>query len=64
MNTIQQIKAYMKEKGIKQIQLAEKLGIHKGVISYYMSEKRNPSVERLEQMCEALGVEIIIKEKK
>lgn len=48
----------MNEKGIKAINLAEKLGINKSVISTWKKRGNNPPSEYLIQICELLEVDI------
>lgn len=48
----------MEQKNIKAVQLADKLGISKGVISNWKKRKTNPPIEYAVLICELLGVDI------
>lgn len=52
------IKELRIQRGLKQYQLAEMIGVRQGRISDYESGKKSPSVERLPTIAAALGVEI------
>lgn len=52
------IKELRKEKGWKQIDLAEKAGIDKNMISYYENEKYTPSADALIKIAEAFDISI------
>lgn len=48
----------MEQKNIKAVQLADKLGISKGVISNWKKRKTNPPIEYTVLICELLEVSI------
>jgi putative transcriptional regulator len=61
------IKEVLKEKGIKQIWLAEKLGKSYNMVNSYVQNRRQPSLEDLYKIAEILDVdikELIISNKK
>ena len=45
-----------KQKGLTQIQLAEKMGTTKRAIAYYEKQMNNPAIGTVEMLAEALGV--------
>lgn len=47
-----------KEKGLTQVELAEKLGVQQSTISHIENELRDPSVELLFKLAEALEVSV------
>jgi transcriptional regulator with XRE-family HTH domain len=51
------IKEVLKEKGIKQVWLAEKLGKSYNMVNGYVSNKRQPSIEVLYEIAKLLQVE-------
>lgn len=51
------IKEVLKEKGIKQVWLAEKLGKSYNMVNGYVSKKRQPSIEVLYEITKLLQVE-------
>ncbi len=51
------IKEVHKEKGIKQIWLAEKLGKSYNMVNSYVQNRRQPSLEDLYRIAEILSVE-------
>ena len=51
------IKEVLKEKGIKQVWLAEKLGKSYNMVHVYVSNKRQPSIEVLYEIAKLLQVE-------
>ncbi len=51
------IKEVLKEKGIKQVWLAEKLGKSYNMVHGYVSNKRQPSIEVLYEIAKLLQVE-------
>ena len=55
--TVNRIKEVLKEKGIKQIWLAEKLGKSYNMVNSYAQNRRQPSIEDLYKIAEILGVE-------
>ena len=51
------IKEVLKEKGIKQVWLAEKLGKSYNMVHGYVSNKRQPSIEVLYEIAKILEVD-------
>jgi putative transcriptional regulator len=51
------IKEVLKEKGIKQIWLAEKLGKSYNMVNGYVTNKRQPSIEVLYEIAKLLQVD-------
>ncbi len=51
------IKEVLKEKGIKQVWLAEKLGKSYNMVNGYVSNKRQPSIEVLYEIAKLLQVD-------
>lgn len=61
-NQVRQIfREYMFKHEINQSQLAEKLGINRSLISHIINAKQNISLDRLEEYCSKLGIELTIK---
>lgn len=60
------IKDVLEEKGIKQIWLAEKLNKSYNMVNGYVQNRRQPSIELLNQIAEILNVSVkdLIAEKK
>jgi transcriptional regulator with XRE-family HTH domain len=60
------IKKVLEEKGIKQIWLAEKLNKSYNMVNGYSQNRRQPSLELLNQIAEILNVSVkdLIAEKK
>jgi transcriptional regulator with XRE-family HTH domain len=56
----QRVKSLRKEKGMSQEELAEKSGLNRPYISAIEQGKRNVSLEVMEKLAEAMGVEIVI----
>jgi putative transcriptional regulator len=52
------IKEVLKEKGIKQIWLAEKLGKSYNMVNGYVTNKRQPSIEILYEIANFLNVSV------
>jgi putative transcriptional regulator len=52
------IKEVLKEKGIKQIWLAEKLGKSYNMVNGYVQNRRQPSLEDLYKVAEILNTEV------
>ncbi len=52
------IKEVLKEKGIKQIWLAEKLGKSYNMVNGYVTNKRQPSIEILYEIASFLNVNV------
>ena len=58
MNIGNNIKKYRKIKGLTQIQLAEKIGVSTITIKNYENNRRQPSLETLNKIAEALNVSV------
>ncbi|MCI2170990.1 helix-turn-helix domain-containing protein [Schleiferilactobacillus perolens] len=58
MTTGEEIKYWRKKKGLTQQQLADKLGIAATGIRQYELGKRNPKLDTLEKIADALGIEV------
>lgn len=54
------IREARKAKGLTQKELGERLGIGEPTVSKYESGKQNPTIETLEEIANALGVELNI----
>jgi putative transcriptional regulator len=52
------IKEVLKEKGIKQIWLADKLGKSYNMVNGYVQNRRQPSLEDLYKVAEILNTEV------
>ena len=50
------IKYLLEEKGIKQKELAEKIGVHEVTVSRYINGNHTPPAEIIKKIAEALGV--------
>ena len=63
--TMNRIKEVLKEKGIKQIWLAEKLGKSYNMVNSYVQNRRQPSIECLYEIAEILKIEVkeLLKER-
>lgn len=55
--TMNRIKEVLKDKGIKQTWLAEKLGKSYNIVNGYVSNKRQPSIEILYEIAKLLQVD-------
>lgn len=58
MTTGERIRFFRKKQGLTQDDLAHKMGIKRGTLAQYESNRRNPKLETLEKISGALGVEI------
>lgn len=58
MKTIERIKGIMDKKSIRQIELANKLGINKTTINAWFNNNTDPKIEQLERIAEMLEVSI------
>ena len=56
--TMNRIKEVLKEKGIKQIWLADKLGKSYNMVNSYVQNRRQPSIEDLYKIAEILSVDV------
>ncbi|HJS18298.1 MAG TPA: helix-turn-helix transcriptional regulator [Anaerolineales bacterium] len=52
------LKQIRQEKGIRQVELAEKLGVPQSYVSKYESGDRRLDVLELRQVCDAIGVSL------
>ncbi len=50
------IKAFLKEKGLKQCEVADKAKLNKGFLSEIISGKKNPMINTLSRICKAMDV--------
>lgn len=57
MNWNDLVKARMKEVGITQYDLAEKMGIAQGTVARYLNKKREPSIETIAEMMKVVRLE-------
>ena len=56
-NNMNRIKEVLKDKGIKQTWLSEKLGKSYNIVNGYVTNKRQPSIEVLYEIAKLLQVE-------
>ena len=56
--TINRIKEVLKEKGIKQIWLADKLGKSYNMVNGYVQNRKQPSLELLNEIAKILDVDV------
>jgi len=56
--TMNRIKEVLKEKGIKQIWLADKLGKSYNIVNGYVQNRRQPSIECLNEIAEILNISV------
>ena len=52
----ERLKQLRKEKGLKQVTLAESLGVSKGTVAMWETGKREPSLEKVGEISDLLGV--------
>ena len=52
------LKKYRKELGLSQEAFSEKVGLHRTYISAVEREKRNISIDNIQKIADALGIEI------
>lgn len=52
------IKEILEDKGIKQVWLAEKLGKSYNMVNSYVQNRRQPSLEILNQVAEILDIDV------
>ena len=52
------IKKILENKGIKQVWLAEKLGKSYNMVNSYVQNRRQPSLETLNQVAEILDIDV------
>ncbi|EGQ8054305.1 LexA family transcriptional regulator [Vibrio alginolyticus] len=60
MNWNDLVKSRMKEIGVTQYDLAEKMGIAQGTVARYLNKKREPSIDDIGKMMGIVGLESII----
>ena len=58
MTTGQRIKAARKKAGVTQEELGKKLGVSPSFVAQYETGKRNPKIETLQNLANALGVPV------
>jgi transcriptional regulator with XRE-family HTH domain len=58
MNIGKKLKELLKLRNIKQIELAEAVGISPARLSSYLADKREPSLDMLVKIAEYLGVDV------
>ena len=58
--TMNRIKEVLKEKGIKQIWLAEKLGKSYNMVNGYVQNRTQPSIEDLNRIANILDIDVKI----
>lgn len=63
MNTINQIFEIASKKGLSQHFLADACGTKQQNISKIKKGQRIPTLETVEKLCEAVGAELIVKDK-
>ena len=56
--TMNRIKEVLKEKGIKQIWLADKLGKSYNMVNGYVQNRRQPSIKCLNEIAEILNISV------
>jgi putative transcriptional regulator len=56
--TMNRIKEVLKEKGIKQIWLAKKLGKSYNMVNSYVQNRRQPSIEVLNKVANILEIDV------
>lgn len=61
MSIARQIKTLMAERGINQIELAEKLEVPQSNISRALSESRDPKISTLLRIADALNCDVVLK---
>jgi transcriptional regulator with XRE-family HTH domain len=52
------LKKFRQDKGIRQVKLAEKLGVPQSFISKYESGDRRLDILELRQVCQAIGISL------
>jgi putative transcriptional regulator len=64
MSVVLRINEVLKEKGLQQKELAEKLGVSKVTVNYWCNNQSKPSIETLGEIAKILKVKLthLIKE--
>ena len=61
MTTLEQIQKSLsealKQSGMKQVDLAKKLGVNQSMISHYLSGRRIPALDTLSRLCSVLDLD-------
>ena len=61
MTTLEQIQKSLsealKQSGMKQVDLAKKLGVNQSMISHYLSGRRMPALDTLSNLCSILDLD-------
>jgi transcriptional regulator with XRE-family HTH domain len=52
------LKKFRQDKGIRQVELAEKLGVPQSFVSKYESGDRRLDILELRQVCDAIGISL------
>ena len=55
---INRVKELMGDQGITQQELADKIGVTRGQINHYLKSRRQPPIQKLKLMAQALGVSL------
>lgn len=58
MDLKERVKVLLKDRGITQAELAEKIGVQGGTLSNAISGRYSPTLDTLERIAEALGVSV------
>ena len=56
--TVKMLKYLVKIEGMKQCELAKRMGVKEASVSRWLGGKRQPSIDNVEKMARALGCEI------
>jgi len=52
------LKAYLKREGINQNELARRLGVHRGVVSHWMTGYAKPNRNRVVKLAQLTGIRL------
>ena len=63
-DTVKKIKAITKAQGLKQVDLSDKSGYSVQAISHWFTDARTPMIDAVEDLVDALGMEIRICKKR
>ena len=55
---VERLRELMKEEGLNQVKLAERVGVKQNTISAWLSKKKEPSVTSLWLLADYFGVEV------